>query len=236
MLTFDRWDDLKLNRASGELKRTFLEGVSQRFPASRPDEGAVKRPVPAYEIHDDLLADYSSGPRSYAPRESSPEPRSADEIAGAELQLLPAATRSVSAVWPAEAIQLARDLPQSLRFPPPASSPQTFYPTGHLVAPDWLDGPITLPEAISRSLLEQQVAPEYPKEVRPWLDGSVVLQASIASDGTVREVKLLSGYLALGRAAAQAVKQWRYRPYRHNGRNVAVQTLITVDFKRPPQG
>jgi outer membrane biosynthesis protein TonB len=34
----------------------------------------------------------------------------------------------------------------------------------------------------------------------------------------------------------EAVKQWRYRPYRRNGENVEIETLITVNFKRPPRG
>jgi protein TonB len=129
------------------------------------------------------------------------------------------------------------EIPASLRFPPPASNARVVTPTGQLVAPGWSTVPIALPETVSRSLLEHQVAPQYPEQaLRMGVDGPVVLQASIGKDGTVRELKLVSGYLVLAHAAVDAVKQWRYKPYRTNGENVEIETLITVNFKRPPRG
>jgi protein TonB len=37
----------------------------------------------------------------------------------------------------------------------------------------------------------------------------------------------------LAAAAADAVKQWRYKPYMHNGDFTDFQTRVTVDFKIP---
>jgi protein TonB len=79
--------------------------------------------------------------------------------------------------------------------------------------------------------------PRYPEQALPTgADSPVVLQAWIGKDGAVRELKLVSGSLLLAHAAVEAVKQWRYRPYRRNGENVEIETLITVNFKRPPRG
>jgi protein TonB len=39
--------------------------------------------------------------------------------------------------------------------------------------------------------------------------------------------------MLLGKAACEAVKQWRYKPYLLNGHLVEAQTLVTVDFKLP---
>jgi protein TonB len=39
--------------------------------------------------------------------------------------------------------------------------------------------------------------------------------------------------MLLGKAACEAVKQWRYKPYLLNGRVVEAQTMVTVDFKLP---
>jgi len=41
---------------------------------------------------------------------------------------------------------------------------------------------------------------------------------------------VLSGHPLLVRAAVEAVKQWRYRPYVLNDEPVEVETQITVNF------
>jgi protein TonB len=61
----------------------------------------------------------------------------------------------------------------------------------------------------------------------------VVLQVSIGRDGSVQDAKFLQGSLVFARAAIDAVKQWRFKPYSLNGRVVSVQSLITLHFKPP---
>jgi TonB family protein len=93
--------------------------------------------------------------------------------------------------------------------------------------------PRLLSEEASRALLIQQELPPYPVQAKAaGLEGSVVLRALVGKDGTIRDVKLIRGHLLLGQAAAEAVKRWRYRPYRVNGQNLEVQTLITLEFRR----
>jgi protein TonB len=58
----------------------------------------------------------------------------------------------------------------------------------------------------------------------------VHLQAVISKQGTIENLQLLSGHPMLARAALEAVKQWRYRPYVLNGEAVEVETDITVNF------
>jgi protein TonB len=65
------------------------------------------------------------------------------------------------------------------------------------------------------------------------LQGSVTLQAWIAKDGTIRDLKLINGPFLLGEAAFRAVKQWRYHPYMQNGEAVEAQALVTIDFRLP---
>jgi protein TonB len=43
----------------------------------------------------------------------------------------------------------------------------------------------------------------------------------------------VDGSLLLGRAAVEAVKQWRYKPYLRNGVAVEAQTYVTVNFRLP---
>jgi TonB family protein len=79
-----------------------------------------------------------------------------------------------------------------------------------------------------------KVDPTYPPEARTQkLAGSVVLDASIAEDGSIQEVKVLSGPPLLAAAATAAVQQWRYRPSRLDGKPIAVRKRITIIFKNP---
>ncbi len=94
--------------------------------------------------------------------------------------------------------------------------------------------PVSLSEDLSRRLLLQRVLPSYPDQaVKSRLQGAVVLQAWIARDGTIQDLKLVRGSFLLGQAAYRAVKQWRYQPYLVNGRAVEAETFVTVDFRLP---
>ena len=95
--------------------------------------------------------------------------------------------------------------------------------------------PVTLSEESARALLVHTVNPVYPPEgAAQKLQGPVVLQAVIARDGSVEDLKLVRGYFILGRAAIAAVKQWRFQPYSVNGHAAAIQTVITINFSYPP--
>jgi periplasmic protein TonB len=94
--------------------------------------------------------------------------------------------------------------------------------------------PIDLPEEMARKLLVETVIPKYPEEaLHAGMQGPVVLQAWIGRDGSVLDLKLIRGSFLLGKAAYQAVKQWRFQPYIRNGRALQAQTYITVNFKLP---
>jgi len=60
--------------------------------------------------------------------------------------------------------------------------------------------------------------------------GSVLLQALIAADGTVGEMRVISGPTILVSAARQAVQQWRFKPYLVNGKPVETYARVTVNF------
>jgi TonB family protein len=82
--------------------------------------------------------------------------------------------------------------------------------------------------------LETRVEPVYPPDaVALDARGSVVLLATINRTGEVREVQVVSGPERFRSAAADAVKQWHYRPYEVDGAAVDVQTPITLNFAPP---
>ena len=94
--------------------------------------------------------------------------------------------------------------------------------------------PIQVPPSVALAHLLQRVEPHYPDAARQQhIQGSVVLQASIGKDGVVQEMKALSGDPQLVMAAADAVRQWQFKPYTAKGQAVAFETQITVEFTLP---
>jgi protein TonB len=85
---------------------------------------------------------------------------------------------------------------------------------------------------VMEGLLVNRVLPVYPSTARAIrLSGTVQLQATISREGTIENLRVVSGPALLQAAALEAVKQWRYRPYLLNGEPVEVETTINVDFK-----
>ena len=65
------------------------------------------------------------------------------------------------------------------------------------------------------------------------IQGRVELQATISKAGDITNLKAISGDGLLARAALEAVKQWKYKPYYLNGEPVEIQSQILVNFKLP---
>ena len=73
--------------------------------------------------------------------------------------------------------------------------------------------------------------PQYPATVRALrIQGVVVLQATISKNGSIENLRVVSGPPLLRQAAIDAVQTWRYRPYLLNGDPVEVETTINVVF------
>src|SRR6202166_4052548 len=93
---------------------------------------------------------------------------------------------------------------------------------------------LNVSQGVSQGLLLKQVQPRYPaNSLRLRVEGSVELLATISKSGNISAVKILTGDKELAHAAADAVKQWKYKPYLLNGSPVEIQTQITVNFKLP---
>ena len=101
--------------------------------------------------------------------------------------------------------------------PPPPTPPSRPVRAG---------GDIRMPTKI------RDVAPEYPQIAqRAGIQGMVIIEAVIATDGTVRDARVLRSIALLDRAALDAVRQWRYEPTRLNGVVVPVIVTVTVQFQ-----
>lgn len=109
--------------------------------------------------------------------------------------------------------------------PPPEPKPHEVKPT---VKPQ---APVTISTGVMMAKLIHQVTPPYPPLARQaGVSGTVMLQAIIGRDGSIRDLQVLSGHPLLIRAAMDAVRQWLYQPTTLNGSPVEVLTTVEVKF------
>jgi protein TonB len=62
------------------------------------------------------------------------------------------------------------------------------------------------------------------------LRGTVVIEATIGTDGKVYDARVVRSIAGLDQAALDAVRQWEFEPARLNGAAVAVIMTVTVSF------
>jgi protein TonB len=85
---------------------------------------------------------------------------------------------------------------------------------------------------VKMARLIHRVEPQYPPLARQMrVSGTVELTGIIATDGRIRELKLLSGSPLLARAALEAVRQWVYEPTLLDGEPVELVATISVIFR-----
>jgi TonB family protein len=89
-----------------------------------------------------------------------------------------------------------------------------------------------VPSDVIEQLLVRKVDPVYPEAARRAnVQGVVVLDAIIAADGSVVNLRPVSGPESLTAAAMDAVRWWRFRPYITQGEAVPVQTSLAIEFR-----
>jgi protein TonB len=79
-----------------------------------------------------------------------------------------------------------------------------------------------------------KVEPVYPLDARRHaLQGRVVAEFTVGADGRVRDATVVSAQPAevFERAVLSALKQWRFEPARHRGKNVAVRVRSSFVFE-----
>ena len=93
--------------------------------------------------------------------------------------------------------------------------------------------PTYVPAEVMQGRLTHKIDPIYPEAARlAKVQGVVVLDAVIGADGTVVDLRAISGPDELASAALDAVKWWRFQPYLINGQAVQVKTRFAVDFRQ----
>lgn len=89
-----------------------------------------------------------------------------------------------------------------------------------------------VPADVMEKLVTHRVDPDYPEAARAdKLHGVIVLDVIVGRDGSVTYIHPLNGPEILARAATDAMRWWRFEPYRVDGRPVVVETTVAVEFK-----
>ena len=234
------------------LKSSKTEEPVLPDPALTDEQDAASINIQVIENKPIPVAGAQQPPGSEKPADPSAPVPDVPDSAPAPVSVEPAALASHPQLQPAAATQTSSAPPQPAIVPlapvvrdaPDSSIDPSSGRTG-VIIPDSLKNspaaspastlePPTVPEETSRTFLLKKVDPDYPPQaLSQRLEGPVVLQASVGTDGSIRDLKLVRGYFLLGRAAFEAVKQWRFKPYSQNGKAINFQTYITINFRVP---
>ena len=109
---------------------------------------------------------------------------------------------------------------------------QQFDPRERIEVP----GRVHLSQRTMRSLLKNQVVPDYPKDAkRKGIQGTVVLFLAVDEKGHVSRTKVISGHPLLAASAVEAAKRLRFRPYYLYDEAVESEGPISYLFKCSPK-
>ena len=91
--------------------------------------------------------------------------------------------------------------------------------------------PIAISSGVATGMLINSTPPVYPPLARTaHVAGTVELHATISTNGTIKDLRAVSGPVMLRQAAVDAVRNWRYKPYKLNNQPVEVETTINIVF------
>jgi periplasmic protein TonB len=114
---------------------------------------------------------------------------------------------------------------------PPNAQPIPQPKPAPVVKPPAPTGPIQVSTGVQAAKLMFGPKPVYPALAKAArVQGTVKIAAVIATDGAIKNLRIMGGPPLLVRAALDAVQQWRYQPTLLNGSAVEVITEIDVNF------
>lgn len=86
-------------------------------------------------------------------------------------------------------------------------------------------------EAFVPPVQTRQDLPHYSAGLRrAGIDGQVVLTGKVDADGQLNDLTTQNGHPMLARAAKRAVERWEFQPAQSEGRAIAVNIKVKVNF------
>jgi protein TonB len=191
----------------------------------RPVESTANVQPPAVTIEE--RGPTASDQKQNEPRDPAPT--------RADTTLAVAAPSAIPAPPAADALPLPSGRSDaSARDPHPAASPDSASPAPSVasIQKGAVESTLT-----ARPRGGYQVMPAYPATARRLgIEGTTVLRVHVAEDGRVGEIQVQksAGHPDLDRAAADAIRRWRFDPARRGNDAVAVWVLLPVEFHLAP--
>lgn len=91
--------------------------------------------------------------------------------------------------------------------------------------------PFTISSGVAAGMLIVKTPPVYPSIAKAArVAGTVELRATIAKNGTIKDLHVVNGPPMLQQAAVDAVRNWRYKPFKLNNEPVEAETTIKLVF------
>lgn len=114
----------------------------------------------------------------------------------------------------------------------------TWTPVLILLLPVLLPAQASSPKAVTAAEAESHIASRAEPAVSPFaqmtkIGGKVKMHITISPSGNVSSVKVLNGHPILIKSALEAVQRWKYRPFMEDGKPIAVETDVELDFPVP---
>jgi protein TonB len=94
------------------------------------------------------------------------------------------------------------------------------------------EDPMKVTRAEAMSAATSKPSPPYPiiaKQLK--VEGEVQVQIVIGEEGKVEGATAIAGNPILTKAAIDTVKDWKFTPFKNDGKNVKAQTVLSFMFK-----
>ena len=215
--------------------RDDMPARSSQSPAAQGQDSSISNrgnALPALSQGHNQPPSRTSNPRSHETthrRASASQPDDTSSASLAGENNAPAENATVgeestkSSITPSSAVAAASPTGAStaLSPKPPAASvaaPRSQPPSDRMVA----------------AYLIYRVEPIYPRPaLQAGVEGTVKIHATVGRDGSVKNLKVVSGPALLTSAAIDAAQYWRYIPALRNGEPVETDADISVEFHLP---
>lgn len=93
--------------------------------------------------------------------------------------------------------------------------------------------PVRIQDDEAKKAIVQKVQPAYPPIARQMnLSGRVLVDITVAADGSVEKVDVVSGNPILAGSAVSAAKHWKFNPFQVDGKTTEAIVRIAFDFSK----
>jgi TonB family protein len=210
--------------------------AQQTTPSAEPASAIAAQPINSPEIEVPAVTKTVTDLDS-----ESAQPRSASEIPPAKAQParddLPRRTNIAVGRLAAPIAKVARPSVSS-EAPPELAAPSNLVDTNLLAAPRSNEPALPAAPSIAPGgqlkqprLIYSPPASYPPAAQLHRVQGLVVIDAVVDTNGKVASMNVVSGPKELQDAAMRSVRNWKYQPAQLNGQPIPVHTQVTVNFQ-----